>query len=151
MAAVLVACAAIGSTTKAADYYETLTRDEYIGISDWDRLLSANEEHWLEWGYREDLQTVFLRTWQANYGERWSSLWDGGSSGIGNHTDQWQYDNGGGNIAIMQGDGNFVLYYGNSAIWATNTQNNEDAYIKMQNDGNLVVYSDTHSALWAIF
>jgi hypothetical protein len=151
LVAVLLGCLVAGATTRADDYSETLAPNESLQIYTWDRLVSANEQHWLEWGYREDLQTVFLRTWQSGYGETWSSLWDGGSTGIGNHVDQWQYDNGGGNYALMQGDGNFVLYYGYSAIWATNTHDNPDAYLKMQDDGNLVVYSDTHSALWAVF
>jgi len=44
--------------------------------------------------------------------------------------------------ALMQDDGNFVLYDGlTSAYWATNTNGNVGAYLLLQGDGNLVVLS----------
>lgn len=43
--------------------------------------------------------------------------------------------------AIMQMDGNFVLYSpSHRARWASDTDGNNGAYIVMQNDGNLVIY-----------
>src|SRR5437588_9031256 len=47
-------------------------------------------------------------------------------------------------MAIMQGDGNFVLYKGDKPLWASNTvRSNGDYFAIMQGDGNLVVYSGT--------
>jgi hypothetical protein len=48
-------------------------------------------------------------------------------------------------VAIMQGDGNFVLYkgepYSGEALWATDTLPGEgDHFAKMQPDGNFVLY-----------
>jgi hypothetical protein len=47
--------------------------------------------------------------------------------------------------AIMQSDGNFVVYMGTQAIWATNTNNKGRApyRLAMQPDGNLVVYGSS--------
>ena len=42
---------------------------------------------------------------------------------------------------IMQTDGNLVLYdTSNQARWASGTSNNPGAYLKMQDDGNVVIY-----------
>lgn len=41
--------------------------------------------------------------------------------------------------AVMQGDGNFVVYRGNSALWNSKTFNNPGANFSLQTDGNLVV------------
>ena len=44
------------------------------------------------------------------------------------------------NVAVMQGDGNFVIYGYPKPIWATNTYGHGPAFLQMQDDGNLVVY-----------
>jgi hypothetical protein len=52
--------------------------------------------------------------------------------------------------AIMQSDGNFVVYYnGHGALWSTGTNGNSGAYVVMQADGNLVVRRSDGVALWA--
>ncbi len=48
--------------------------------------------------------------------------------------------------AVMQPDGNFVLY-GGRATWASNTMGRGDRVV-MQDDGNLVIYDGNH-ATWA--
>jgi|GEM_PF-5621766 len=51
--------------------------------------------------------------------------------------------------AVMQGDGNFVLYNsGGSPVWDTNTQSSSAAVFDVQNDGNLVVYRNS-TPVWA--
>lgn len=52
--------------------------------------------------------------------------------------------------AIMQSDGNFVVYSKNgTAVWASNTNYGEGSYrTVMQSDGNLVIYNGS-SAIWA--
>jgi len=50
--------------------------------------------------------------------------------------------------AVMQGDGNFVVYLGSTALWNSGTEGNPGAYLAMQSDGNLVVYSPSGTALW---
>lgn len=51
--------------------------------------------------------------------------------------------------AVMQSDGNFVVYAANNAVlWASNTVNGRSRLV-MQNDGNLVIYSSASRALWA--
>ena len=52
--------------------------------------------------------------------------------------------------AIMQGDGNFVIYTaGGSPVWASNTSGNSGASLAVQNDGNVVIYSSGGAALWS--
>jgi hypothetical protein len=58
-----------------------------------------------------------------------------------------------GGIAIMQSDGNFVEYWSSDwpplvSNWATGTNNHPGAFITLQDDGNLVVYSG-NTSLWA--
>lgn len=81
----------------------------------------------------------------------WRSYSDGGAHGLGTHQNQWAYvaNNA---IAIMQGDGNFVLYNHSftQSVWATSTYNNSNAWFNMQDDGNLVVYTAGSSPLWSI-
>ena len=52
--------------------------------------------------------------------------------------------------AIMQNDGNFVVYQaGVGAIWASGTNGNWGARLVMQGDGNLVIYRTNGTAAWA--
>ncbi|HEV2059955.1 MAG TPA: hypothetical protein VGR11_11410 [Solirubrobacteraceae bacterium] len=52
--------------------------------------------------------------------------------------------------AVMQGDGNFVLYHrGWTPLWSSGTYGNPGSYIVLQNDGNLVIYAPGGRALWA--
>jgi hypothetical protein len=55
-----------------------------------------------------------------------------------------------GNIAIMQDDGNLVLYdVNNGPVWASNTAGNPGAFLSVQDDGNLVVRDQNNNPLWA--
>ena len=51
----------------------------------------------------------------------------------------------------MQNDGNFVVYDINAKpLFATNTNGHQGAFITVQDDGSVVVYTgDGQSALWA--
>lgn len=56
----------------------------------------------------------------------------------------WRY------TAIMQGDGNFVVYAaGGRAIWASGTGGNSGARLIVQGDGNMVIYRSDSRAIWA--
>ena len=56
----------------------------------------------------------------------------------------------GGAVAVMQGDGNFVVYSSTSApVWATGTDGHPDAVLSVQDDGILVVYDISGAVLWA--
>lgn len=51
--------------------------------------------------------------------------------------------------AVMQGDGNFVLYtYAGKPVWASNTAGKNGSFLIMQDDGNLVIY-EPNVPLWA--
>jgi hypothetical protein len=52
-------------------------------------------------------------------------------------------------LFVVQADGNVVLYGSGRAVWATNTGGNLGAFLAIQSDGNLVVYSRNGNALWS--
>jgi aqualysin 1 len=57
---------------------------------------------------------------------------------------------GGAGVAIMQTDGNFVVYNSaGAAVWASGTGGNPGAFLRVQSDGNVVVYSGSGRALWS--
>ena len=52
--------------------------------------------------------------------------------------------------AIMQGDGNFVVYSASgSPLWSSNTAGNNGASLVVQDDGNVVIYSASGATLWS--
>ena len=57
------------------------------------------------------------------------------------------------NKAIMQADGNFVLYAAVNEVqvpvWATNTNGRGGTRLVMQNDRNIVIYNNANQAVWA--
>jgi outer membrane protein assembly factor BamB len=55
--------------------------------------------------------------------------------------------------AVMQYDGNFVVYdlETGTPVWATHTDGHPGAFLNVQGDGNLVVYSAEGEALWSLF
>lgn len=62
----------------------------------------------------------------------------------------WSTNTSTGQRAVMQGDGNMVLYTAtNQAVWNTGTYGNAGARLVVQNDGNVVVYSSAWKPLWA--
>lgn len=54
-------------------------------------------------------------------------------------------------LTMQSSDGNLVLYPpgGGDSPWASGTTGNPGAYLSVQNDGNMVVYSSSGSALWS--
>lgn len=49
---------------------------------------------------------------------------------------------------VMQEDGNLVLYTDHHPVWATGTHGNQGAYCLHQPDGNLVIYSADKLPIW---
>jgi hypothetical protein len=50
---------------------------------------------------------------------------------------------------ILGGDGNLVLYQGNTPLWASNTAGKPSADAIMQGDGNFVIYNTAGSPVWS--
>ena len=65
------------------------------------------------------------------------------------HEDQYVVSGDGVDTLNMQEDGNLVVISLGHAIWASGTSGNPGAYAVMQGDGNLVVYSSSGAGLWA--
>lgn len=58
--------------------------------------------------------------------------------------------NGKGVKAILQKDGNFVIYKGEKALWASGTEGKFGTMLIMQKDGNLVLYNNVENRyVWA--
>ena len=62
---------------------------------------------------------------------------------------QAMFSSNGAYMAIMQGDGNFVIYSGGGAVWSSGTSGHPGSSLIFQSDGNIVVYSPTRVAHWA--
>lgn len=67
-------------------------------------------------------------------------------TGLGVGKALWSHD--GRYQAVMQGDGNFVVYGPSGPTWASGTSAS-GATVHMQGDGNLVVYAPGGGAVWA--
>ena len=52
------------------------------------------------------------------------------------------YSIGPGRRAVMQSDGNFVIYHGYDGVWSTSTTGFRSSQLVIENNGNLVLYSD---------
>jgi len=88
-------------------------------------------------------------------------LWSSGSgrtsyqgdqlpAGFQMNVGQYLYSPTGTYEAVMQGDGNFVVYeVGGSALWSTQTGGSNANFMAMQTDGNLVLYTANGTPLWA--
>lgn len=51
--------------------------------------------------------------------------------------------------AVMQGDGNFVIYDANGGyVWDSGTAGNNGAYLVVHSDGDLLIYSASGGLLW---
>lgn len=49
----------------------------------------------------------------------------------------------------LQQDGNLVLYFGSTPLWATNTTTGRQLYFRVQADGNAVLYNVDFDPVWA--
>jgi hypothetical protein len=53
--------------------------------------------------------------------------------------------------AVMQTDGNLVVYSGSTVLWSSQTYGNPGSHLDLQQDGNLVIYTATGAPVWATF
>ncbi|UUZ85857.1 hypothetical protein LJK88_21785 [Paenibacillus sp. P26] len=66
-----------------------------------------------------------------------SALWASGTFG---HRIDW---------AVLQEDGNFVIYGEGKALWSSGTYGSNVARLIVQNDGNVVIYGKSGNAIWS--
>lgn len=60
----------------------------------------------------------------------------------------WATYTTGGTRAVMQTDGNFVVYKSSAPLWDSHTNGHSGAYLAVQNDSNLVIYEGS-TAIWS--
>ena len=66
-----------------------------------------------------------------------TEVWSSGTSSAGAH-------------ALLQGDGNLVVYSSASQpLWASNTDRNPGAYLVVTDDGTLALISTAGGTLWS--
>ena len=100
--------------------------------------------------------TFVIKKWHGSSVDQalvqdWSSGYDGSSVGLGSHQNQWTWASADA-YALMQGDGNFVFNYygpGSAAAWSSSTYGNPGAYLNLQDDGNLVIYTPSDTPIWS--
>ena len=51
-------------------------------------------------------------------------------------------------VLAMQDDGNLVVYHKNGHYWDSNTHGNPGAFAQLQYDGNFVIYNSSNKPLW---
>ena len=62
---------------------------------------------------------------------------------------KWNTGSSSANHIVMQGDGNLVAYNSaNNYTWSSSTATSHNDRVVMQSDGNLVIYSGANIALW---
>jgi hypothetical protein len=89
-------------------------------------------------------------------GVNWDSWSDFDWQGYGQGTHQSASEPRGRRAAeaVMQADGNFVIYdiQDGSAVpvWSTSTAGNPGAYLTEPDDGNMVIYSASTTVLWSL-
>jgi hypothetical protein len=65
---------------------------------------------------------------------------------------KWSTETKGKNVteAVMQPDGNFVLYGPDlKVVWSTKTDKHDGSSLLLQDDGNLVIYYPNPEAIWS--
>lgn len=85
-------------------------------------------------------------------GVAWTSGWTGTSyisAGTTLTANQTIHDTTGYIQAVMQGDGNFVVYINKKPRWSTKTGSLKGGKMILQSDGNLVLYSTAGRAYWS--
>ena len=60
----------------------------------------------------------------------------------------WSTKLEGAGSAVMQGDGNFVIYKQGKALWSSNTGGFKNSQLRLQDDSNLVIYQNGR-AVWS--
>lgn len=98
------------------------------GLRRGESLISANGRYRLD--LQEDGNLVLYRQTGG------ATLWSSGTAGMTVSR------------AVMQDDGNLVIYGYGTPLWASNTAGRPGSFLILQNDGNLVIYQPT-SPVWA--
>lgn len=95
--------------------------------------------------FNQALQVVNLDQWLREDSKSSDTLGPNGVLGM----NQSIVSRNGRYVAIMQGDGNFVVYNQGRPIWATRTERRGAVRAIMQSDGNFVLYTNTNRPVWA--
>lgn len=140
----------------ATDFVDTMYFNDVISAGN-NKLVSYNGENWLTptTGGGTTLEVIHFGpiSWQIT----WTSALDAyyaysfpyHYNGIGYHNNQWATGSNG--WAILQVDGNFVLYSDDDTpLWATVTDGSGD-HVSLDSGGNLIVYDQYGQAVWSIY
>lgn len=102
-----------------------------------------------------DSNGIYSANAYINYSKTYGaySIGDTLTTGRTLYHDQYLASSNGSFIAKMQADRNFVVYSTDQALWSTETSNPNAGYknLKLQYDGNIVVYDSNNNAAWNIW
>lgn len=122
---------AFAATASATDYYERLYPNESLYCGD--RVVSWSGDYTFQLSCAGGGFSALLQTSAPG-----APLPPGGLffAGMGDH-------------AIMQTDGNFVLYRTGTPTFATGTAGMPGNYLQVQDDSNIVVYTSSSAPVWS--
>lgn len=110
---------------------------EYTRIEMYTTLMRGEDKHARNLRYKLSMQDDGNLVIYQFANQKLTPIWASGTN------------NKGGDKAIFQADGNFVLYdFDKRPIWASNTMG-RGAYMLLQNDGNLVMYDKQDKYVWS--
>jgi hypothetical protein len=96
-------------------------------------------------GFGQRLYSCDGRFWLAMQGDGNLVLRQGAAALWSSHTNMTAAVG-----AVMQGDGNFVIYTAAPrALWSSHTNGYSGAYLSVQNDGNVVIRTSRGGAIWS--
>jgi hypothetical protein len=145
-----------GRSTGATDFVDTMYFNDTISAGN-NKLVSFNGDNWLSptTGGGTTLEVIHFSpgswqvTWTSSLDAYYAYSWPYHYNGIGYHNNQWATGSNG--WAVLQSDGNFVLYSDDDrGLWATVTDGSGD-HVSLTNDGNLVVYDQYGQPVWSIY
>lgn len=118
-------------------FVQTAFAQEFTRIDMYTTMMRGEDKHARNLRYKLSMQDDGNLVIYQYANNKLTPIWASGTNGKG------------GDKAIFQADGNFVLYdFDKRPIWASNTEG-RGSHMLLQNDGNLVIYDVVRKPIWS--